>query len=301
MRHKPYLSLLTGLFFMSFSAVLIKGAEAPGIVTVFYRMGIGALVLAIPFAVHVVRNSPVFPRKGLFLALLAGVCFAGDMALWSTGVVASNATLPTLFANLAPLWVGLGAMFFFREKQNLLFWIGTCVAIAGMAVLFGRGIPEGGQVLYGLLLGSGAGLFYSFFYLLSQLGRKLLDTLSFLFISTATAAVLLGVLTLVFDLPVRGYPAGVYLNFVALGVGVQVIGWFLINYAQGFLPATLVAPTLLGQPILTALWAFLFLAEVLMPYQIAGGVVVVAGIYLVHYSRNPVSIVKGFLGWISRK
>lgn len=289
MKYKTYVSLLSGLFFMSFSAVLIKGAGAPGIVTVFYRMTIGALVLAGPFIWHILRNAPAMPRKGVFIAMLAGGCFAGDMALWSTGIVASNATLPTLFANLAPLWVGLGAMAFFREKHNLLFWAGTLVAVAGMFILVGHGVSAKGNVLRGILLGGGAGLFYSFFYLLSQSGRRLLDTLTFLFVFTATASVLLGGVTFVSDYSFIGYSASSWLNFIALGVGVQVVGWFLINYAQGFLPATLVAPTLLGQPILTALWAYIFLRETLLPYQLVGGLVVVVGIYIVHYSRNPVS------------
>lgn len=292
MKYKTYLSLLSGLFFMSFSAVLIKGAETPGIVTVFYRMTIGALVLSGPFLWHILRNAPVIQGKGLFLALLAGGCFAGDMALWSTGVVASNATLPTLFANLAPLWVGLGAMAFFREKHNFLFWIGTLVAVAGMFILIGRGVSAQGNVLRGILLGGGAGLFYSIFYLLSQSGRRLLDTLTFLFVFTATASILLGVVTFVSGYSFTGYSLSSWFNFIALGVGVQVVGWFLINYAQGFLPATLVAPTLLGQPILTALWAYIFLHESLLPYQLVGGMVVVVGIYIVHYSRNPVSFFK---------
>ena len=46
-----------------------------------------------------------------------------------------------------------------------------------------------------------------------------------------------------------------YLSFVALGILVQFVGWLLINFAQGYLRASIVAPVLLVQPVLTALLA----------------------------------------------
>jgi drug/metabolite transporter (DMT)-like permease len=71
-----------------------------------------------------------------------------------------------------------------------------------------------------------------------------------------------------------------------LGILVQFLGWFLINYAQGYIRASVVAPTLLGQPVLTALLAIPLLGETFTLRHIAGGLTVLAGIYLVVWSRN---------------
>ena len=73
---------------------------------------------------------------------------------------------------------------------------------------------------------------------------------------------------------------------VAIGLGVQVFGWFLISYSQGYLPATIVSPTLLGQPLITAFLAAFLLKEKLTSMHIIGGLVVIAGIYVVHFSRR---------------
>jgi drug/metabolite transporter (DMT)-like permease len=83
-----------------------------------------------------------------------------------------------------------------------------------------------------------------------------------------------------------GYDRFSYLMFLGIGIGVQVIGWFLINYSQGYLPASTVAPTLLGQPVITFLLAYFILKEHLSLWHILGGVIVVIGIYIVHYSRS---------------
>jgi drug/metabolite transporter (DMT)-like permease len=72
----------------------------------------------------------------------------------------------------------------------------------------------------------------------------------------------------------------------------QGIGWLAINYAQGHLPATLVAPTLLAQPVMTALLAIPILGEALVGIEILGGAIVLGGIYLVHRSRSQTSTIQ---------
>lgn len=285
---KAYLALFAGLSFMCFAAIFIKSAHAPGIVTAFHRMAIGALLLMIPFIISLSKAKERLPWKGILFAILGGLCFAMDMAFWSTGVVMSNATIPTLTANLAPLWVGFGSMIVFRQRHKPGFWIGLLIAIAGMVLLIHRDFDSETRIGTGALMGTVAGLFYGIFYLFSQSGRKLLNTLQFLYISTLSSAILLLILMCVLGHNFTGYDRHTYLIFVGIGIGVQVCGWYLINYSQGYLPASTVAPTLLGQPVITAFLAIWLLNERLTIWHISGGLIVVTGIYLVHYSRSKV-------------
>jgi drug/metabolite transporter (DMT)-like permease len=66
----------------------------------------------------------------------------------------------------------------------------------------------------------------------------------------------------------------------------QIIGYLAMGYALGHLPASIVSPTMLGQPVLTALLAIPLLGETLQPVQWMGGLVVISGIFLVHRSRE---------------
>jgi drug/metabolite transporter (DMT)-like permease len=50
--------------------------------------------------------------------------------------------------------------------------------------------------------------------------------------------------------------------------------------------ADLVAPVLLGQPVLTALLAIPLLGEMLTNWHVAGGLTVLAGVYIVIWSRH---------------
>ena len=270
---------------MSNAAILIKSSEAPGVVTTFYRMTMGSAILLVPFIFHVIIRKKHISLKGTMLAISAGICFGFDMALWSTGVVASNATLPTLMANMAPIWVGIGSLVIFKEKHKPGFWLGLLLAVSGLPVMFFQDFYSSGNIIKGAMLGLGAGLFYGAFYLFSQRGRKLMDTLTYLFITTTSSSFVLFILVLLFNYDFTGYPINTWIIFLALGLGVQVIGWFLINYSQGYLPASIVSPTLLGQPVITALMAAIILHEHLTVFHLIGGSIVVAGIYVVNLSR----------------
>ena len=73
---------------------------------------------------------------------------------------------------------------------------------------------------------------------------------------------------------------------LGLAIVTHTGGGLALNYALGHLPASLVAPTLLGQPVLAAILAIPILGEGLSWIQIGGGAVVLLGIYLVHRSRG---------------
>jgi drug/metabolite transporter (DMT)-like permease len=99
------------------------------------------------------------------------------------------------------------------------------------------------------------------------------------------ATLTLTVLNLVLRLPVIGYSLATYLSFLGLGLVVQIGGLLAMNYAQGYLPASVVSPTMLGQPVITAILAGPLLGEKLSVWQVLGGVTVLVGVYVVHRSR----------------
>ncbi len=285
----PYLALGVGILSLGFSAIFVRWANAPGPVTGFYRMAIAVVVLAWPFYRRVKAQGNL-PRQGLQAAVLGGLFFAADLALWTTGVVMSGATNPTLLANTAPLWVGLGALLFFREKPNGTFWAGLLLAVTGAAVVLGldslRAVSFGFGALFGLL----AGIFYGGYLLITQRGRETLDPLTYFWPAAVSSTLALLSLNLVLHQSLTGYSIHTYLNFLALGVVTQVLGYLSINYALGYLPASTVAPTMLGQPVLTAILAGLLLGETLSLWQIPGSILVLVGVYTVHRSRSTKSV-----------
>lgn len=283
---KSYLALILGAILIAFSPVLIKMSGAPGTITMFYRMLFGSAVLLLPFVVSRLKSNGKLSVKGIGLATLAGLMLAIDMAMWATGIMASNAAMPTLVGNLSPLWVGIGAVVIFKERQSKAFWLGLFIALGGVTFLLLRDFYVPSGMFKGLILGLFAGMFYAGFMLLTQKGRELLDTISYLFVSTLATALFLGLFALFQQLPFTGYSTQVWVIFIIKGIALQAGAWFLINYAQGFLPASLVSPTLLAQPVVAGILAYFMLNEVLSFWHILGGIIVVIGIYMVHFGKR---------------
>lgn len=283
---KALTSLFIGVFFTGISGIFVKFSQAPGTVTTFYRMFVGFIVLSPLFFYHLYNKKFQITKRGVLIAMFAGLLFGLDMALWATGIVLSNATLPTIMGNLAPMWVGLIALFFLKEKLNWKFWIGLTLATIGVLIMVHRNLSNTNNILIGILLGGAAGIFYAIFYIVAQKGRKSIETIPFLYFSTLASAIFLFITNLIFNTPLTGYSIDNYLLFLAYGVGVQAIGWMFINYAQGHFKATFVSTVLLGQPLVTAAIAVLLLHEVLTFNHYIGAAVVISGIYIVQLSRQ---------------
>jgi drug/metabolite transporter (DMT)-like permease len=247
-------------------------------------MTIGWLLLT-PWFIKYLREKK-YSFAELRLPFLAGVLFGGDMVLCTTGVVLAGATIPILFTNTTPLWVGLGALLFFKEKLKPGFWLGLTLAFTGAMVIGGLGNSQTQHLVEGILLGVGAAIFYAGYFLAGQRGRERLDPISFMWIVSFVSSLVLLLATILLGQPLSGYSMNTYLAFLAMGVVVQVVGWQLVSYAQGLLPASLVSPSLLGQAVLTGLIAVPLLGENLSPSMIFGGIIVIIGIYLVHRSKS---------------
>jgi drug/metabolite transporter (DMT)-like permease len=281
----PTLALAFGLLAIGTSAILIRLAGTSGVVAVFYRMAIGVLAI-LPLFLQQRRRRPPLTWQAVRPALLAGVFFSGDLLAWSTGVVMGGATNPTLLANTAPLWVGLGAVLVFHENLGRRFWIGLALTMVGAAAVLGMDAVESFQLGLGTLLGLVAGMFYGTYFLVTQRGRQRLDVISYFWISCLSSAVILGAASLLTGQQMVGFPRTSYLYLLALGLGPQALGWLAVNYAQGHLPASIVSPTMLGQPVVTAILAGPILAEWIGLWQAASGMLVLIGIWLVHRSRG---------------
>ena len=247
-------------------------------------MGLGWLVLS-GAALVSKRPARVNPT-GLRWAALAGVFFGLDMVFWTTGVMVAGPTKVTLLANTAPLWVGLGAMLIYKERRKPLFWIGLAIALVGSSLVVSPNLPGKGALDFTSLYGMAAALFYGAYFLTAQRGRAEIDALSFVRASTLASTLVLLVAALLLNQPLTGYSIQTIGWFLAMGVVVQAAGWLVISYAQGHLPASIVSPTMLGQPVLTALFSVWLLGERFTLVEAAGGAAVLAGVLLVHRSRS---------------
>jgi len=274
-----YLLLLFGILCISWSAILVKLADISGFGSGFYRLLIGTIGI-IPIWLY--YKKPITDSKGVKVAIICGILFACDIALWNTSIMLSKATISTLLANLAPVWVGIGALLFMKEKPTKIFWIGTAIAILGVTIIIGINEVLEANLNFGNILAIIASMFYGAYLMTVRKGRNSLDTFSFTTISMISSTVVLGLICLFTSTPLWGFSTTTWLALGTLGLVPQLLGWLAINQALGHISPTVASVSLLSQTVFTAIFSVLILSEVLTVHEIGGAVVVLVGIYLVN-------------------
>ncbi len=284
----PYFALAIGVVALGFSALFVRWANAPGPVTGAYRMGLASIVL-LPLAMRRGRGR-AWPRRGVIFAVLGGTSLALDIALWNTSVNMTKAANAALFGNTAPLWVAVAGWAFFGERLPALFWGGLGITLLGAGAVAGADFLVHPTLGWGDVLGLLAGVFYAGYYLATQFGRRHLDSARYVWLAGAASATCLLVICLFAGLPLTGYSLQTYLAFFGAALVTQSIGYLVVGYALGHLPASLVSPIMIGQPVMTALLGIPLLGEPLTTVQWLGGAAVVTGVYLInraHSSQVP--------------
>ena len=287
----PYLAVGLTIVCLSFSAFFVRWANVPPPVMGFYRIGIATLILT-PFFLRRVKqmrsaSSTLVLSWGILLfPVLAGLASAMDQFIWNFSLRFTSAANATLLGNTSPLWVALTAWLIFRERTRGIFWLGLGLTLSGAAAVLSSDFLRHPTLGWGDLLSICSATFYAAFYLFSQRSRQRLDTLSHVWLVSITSTLVMLVLCLITGAPLTGYPPRTYLILLGAALLPQLTGYLALGYALGHLPASVVSPTMLGQPVVTALLAIPILGESLQPVQWIGGLVVLAGIYLVNRSRE---------------
>jgi drug/metabolite transporter (DMT)-like permease len=274
-----YLLLLFGVLCISWSAILVKLADISGFGSAFYRMFFGALGI-IP--IWLWFKKPITDLKGVRVAIICGVIFACDIALWNTSILLSKASISTLLANLAPVWVGIGALLFMKEKPTKIFWIGTTISLIGVSIIIGFNQILESHLNFGNSLAILASMFYGAYLLTVRKGRISLDTFSFTAISMISSSIVLGLICLLTSTQMTGFSNVTWLTLITLGLVPQLLGWLAINQALGHIRPTVASVSLLSQTVFTAIFSIFILHEMLTLQEICGALVVLVGVYLVN-------------------
>lgn len=281
----PYIALLLGVLCLSLSAIFIRTAQAPGIVTSFYRMTTAAMIL-LPVILIRSKGRLLIKPRWLLAPLAAGFITALDHGTWSTAVAFTSIANANLINFIAPVWVALISWIFWKERLPGWFWIGLALVISGMTFVFGSNLLLHPTFSKGDALALLSSFFFAGYYLITQKARLRVDTLTSTGLIALGSAVTLLVICLINRAPLAGYPPQTWSIFIASGIISQIAGYFCMTYALGHIPASIVSPTMIASPVISALLAIPIAGESLNLFQVMGGILVFAGILLVNRTQS---------------
>ncbi|MEX4005164.1 DMT family transporter [Paraburkholderia sp. EG285A] len=274
-------ALIAGGIAIGGSPIFVRLSEVGPIATAFWRL---AMALGPLLWLHRrgYSNDSLgrVPRRIAehFFVASPGLVLAAELACWHTSLHFTTVAKSTLLANLAPIFVALFSWLFLRQRISPAVVLGLVISVAGVSVLQGAH-GWSGDIRGDSLALLSALLYSGYIIILGRLRMTYVATTIMLW-STLSASFCALVLALLLERPI--FPNTFFGWAVVAGLAwvSQAGGQTLIVYALAWLPPTFSSLTLLLQPVVAALLAWLVLGEQLTSSQAIGGTIVIVGIFL---------------------
>jgi drug/metabolite transporter (DMT)-like permease len=290
-------AILLAVLSVSTASIFIRFAQsdgAPSLVIAALRLTFATLILAPLDLTQHREEIKRLTRSQILAGFVSGIFLALHFATWISSLEYTSVASSVVFVSTGPLWVALLSPIFLKENLARPAIVGLGLSLVGGTIIglsdacvwnSGLSCPALRDVLHGhAMLGNFlamAGAWAVTGYLI--LGRKLRASISlipYIFMVYGFAAVTLIAIMFAFGKSPFGYAPKTYGWIFLLAALPQLIGHSTYNWALKYLPATLVAVTTLGEPIGSAILAFFILNETPTMVAVAGGVLILTGIYL---------------------
>ena len=140
-------------------------------------------------------------------------------------------------------------------------------------------IGEGPGTVVGDLYALLGAMFGAGYLMMGRLARPQMSWVGYVGAVYPVAAVLLVLSVLVAGEPFTGYSMKTFVMLGLLALVPQLVGHSAINWALAYVPAALAAVAILGEPVGATILAALVLKEVPSALELAGAILVLAGVY----------------------
>lgn len=277
------LVLIGGVISISFSAVLIRLAQAPAPVIAFYRLFFATVFFA-PLAIKQSKTHQPSLRQ-ISLALGAGALLAMHFLFWMTSLEHTSVASSVVLVTTQPLFVFLISVLFLQEKPTKIMWIGLSLALLGsLTVVFTEGVGGESRLLGNFLALLGA-IMMACYFLVARKLRKDMPLALYSCLVYGGSSVVLSIFILVMALPWVGFTGQTWLVFLLLALIPTILGHNSLNWALKYLPATMVSVVILGEPLGASILAAFILKEIPVMLEVVGSLLTLGGIILVWWAN----------------
>jgi len=287
-----FLLLLIGISAASTASIFIKLCEAPALIIAAYRLVFASLML-LPFACRQ-KVWKDWSKSGTGWLVLSGLFLSLHFAFWIGSLQYTSVASSVVLVSTHPIFVGIGSRLFLREHLGINLILGIALSVLGSGLIGFGDLSVSEEVLVGDGLALLGAIAVSGYFLVGRKMRRDQNLLPYIFPVYSTAGLVLILLAYFFQNPFFGYKASNYFLFFLLALIPQLIGHTTFNWALKYIPASLVAITILGEPVGSTILAYFILGEGLNVWKVFGGLTIFMGILVALWrgapdSKQPVS------------
>lgn len=263
---------------VSFAAILIRLCTVPSAVIAAYRLSFASLIL-LPFFLRRVRGLRITGRQ-VGLCALSGFFLSIHFLSWIESLKLTSVASSVVLVTTSPVFASAFAWLALREKLTRRTAVAILICFAGSFIIgrgdFGLGAESFRGDIYALIGAAMAGAYFT----TGRVLRRDLGHIEYAFLTYSASAVMLLAWAFGRGYAMSGFEPVNFLWFFLLAAGPQVFGHTSLNWALKYLPTSRVTVFVLGEPIGSALLAWLLFREVPGYGVLAGGVLILYGVYI---------------------
>lgn len=282
-----YAGLALGVSAVSSAAVIIRLADAPSLTIAAYRLALASMIvvpLGLAFEWGALRSLTL---RQWGIVLVAAISLAAHFAFWIASLEHTSVASSVVIVTANPVLVAIGAALFLRERSSMRVMAGIAVALVGGVVIAVGDWDLGDRRLFGDFLAFLGAVAVAGYYIAGKSLRERLSILGYIAPVYGTAALILVVAALATGARLTGFGVEVYGWLVLLAVMPQLVGHSSLNWSLGYLPATLVATAVMAEPVVASLLAWAVLDETPPVSSVAGGALVLVGVFTTLTGGRP--------------
>src|ERR671914_743184 len=175
------------------------------------------------------------------------------------------------------------------QKSRIALSAGPVGVLAGTVVIASDG-SVGSATFFGNTLAVIGAITVAVYVLIGRSLRTMgVGVLPYSIVVYASASATLAPVALYAGAPLWGYSGETWFWLFALTLGPQILGHTVLNWALRYVQASIISGTILAEPVVAALLAWLVLSERPGLLTIVGGAVVLAGLYFLLKGRPVVA------------
>lgn len=274
--------LLIALMSLALGGVLVRVSEIGPIGTALYRVML-ALPLLLAWMLREGDSTSLSKHafgKPHLTAMLSGLFLAADLALWHMSFFMTTLANANLLANLMPFILVPLNIIIFRRFPRKRFISGVIIGAVGLAFLAGGKAEFKLSSLNGDLLALATAFFYAVYLLITGTLRQHYSATSIMFWSSLGCAISLLPIAIAFEGIIAPTTVSGWGVLVAVALVSQIMGQGFLAYAIGKVGVTMSSAIVLLQPVIAAVYAYLFFSESLTATELTGAAILLIGIFV---------------------
>jgi drug/metabolite transporter (DMT)-like permease len=175
-----------------------------------------------------------------------------------------------ILVDTIPIWTAIFNLAFGVARPSRTMWFCVFLSVVGAAIVGYGDISFDGKALFGDALAVAGGAAAAAYIICGREVRHKLGLVPYIGLCYGTAALTMWAVVFVMGYPVTGFSAVTWGAFAGSAVMSQLFGHSSYNWALGYFSSGFVGIMLLGEPIGSAILAYILFGEIPTPVKFVG-------------------------------